>query len=557
METGFGAGRDRRDRIEAGASGDRAGARASGASHRMRGRAAAACLAALPILLAGVAHADPYFLRHRPDLPPRPDLGRPPDALLPFAANLSTSSPYDARDSAATPPALPQLEVGRVNGRPGFRVAGTGEPFRPRGYTFIRVADFAPPVVHYPPADFRALYGNMSNSLAHPDFHDGAEIEEEFALMAAGGYNVVRLMLESSYNTPETVPPGERFAPAFLDAAVDLLRRARARGLRVLLSPDWLPVTYDDVVAAPCLESPPDPRYATATIDISGTPFDACTLAGAEGYNAMFLHRGIVEADGRFVADLLDELDARDPDALAGLMGVELWNEPFFAAYELPFSQVSGSLEFEIDGSLRSYDMTTGTPAGLAARQRLADDATRNWLEGVLAIVRSRHPEVLLSLPVFTPYGTGRSGYRGVTLLENAIDPRQPLRVSVIEASSLDFLDVHAYPVPVWSNPYSLEAEMATCEIPPGERSKPAIFGEFGAMRGYHADVAVALDVVRNQMAGSCAYGFGGWVVFAWDDFPGGWNAVDEAGAMLGGLSPYVLEAPCPNAVGDGWNLYD
>lgn len=467
-----------------------------------------------------------------------------------------------ARAEKAAPRRGPNPTLNRLGTRPTvggweFHDTVTGLPFRPRGHTFVRIADYAPPVVLYPPVDFRAIHGPLANVQGLPGYYDPADADAEFAAMAAAGYNVVRTMVDGSYHNPANVAPGERFSAAFVANIVDLLYRARLNGLYTILSPGWLPPTYDDVVEAPCAEIPPDPNYATTTIDVSGAPHSVCSVAWAEGYNAQFMHRGIVEADGLYIADLLEEISKLDPNALDGLMGVEVWNEPFFTGYEAPFSTTSGTLTVELDAT-RTYDMSL-SPAGLLDRQRLCDDAARHWAESVLATVRGRHPTVLLTAPIFTPYGTGRSGYKGMTLLENAIDPRQPPRVRVWEEAGFDYIDVHAYPVPVWANPYHLAAEAASAELDLLPPSAPRIMGEMGVNRGYLPSSPLAIDALKGQMEGSCPYGFGGWIVFTWDDDLGWWTALDDGGAIRDALSPAAFPWPCggPSAACAAWGFYE
>lgn len=438
---------------------------------------------------------------------------------------------------------------------PEFFETDTGRRFEPRGFNYFTSAAHQPPALLYPPVAPSSDPSAQTSVTFLPGFYDPDAATAALGRMRQSRYNTVRLYLNAATAPLDSVPPGERLSPGYMANAADFIARARQSALRVILVFGYLPRAYDDIVEAPCARIPPDPDYETMQIDLGGQTFDICGLKGVGGLNALYMHRGIIEATGRFIVDSLDAIAAIDPTLLDSILGVDVSNEPFVWPGEAPFSLSEGSIALDLDGP-KTYDLAALT--GPASRQELADDATRHWASAVVSAVRAAHPDTLLSVSVFTPYDTGRSGYNGVTLLENAVDPRQPLRASLLAEAGFDYLDVHTFPVPVWFPTYDLETAMATAEIGLGGLDLPIVMGETGAPKGHHIDVDEFIADLRAHMTDSCRFGVSGWLVFAWEFRDTWWTVRDDDGAIVDALSPRVFPYVCPPlAVRPGhWLVY-
>lgn len=393
----------------------------------------------------------------------------------------------------------------------------------------------------YPPLDYAATYGGEFDSNFRPGFYDPVSLESDLTAMRGLGYNTVRTNFDVFYHTNLTAAPGERLSAEYLDNLADFLMHARQLGMHVILVFGYVPITYYDLVEQICSGVPADPDYETVTETISGIDYQLCGHRSATGYNALYVHRGIIDAFGQFIVDALDGLNQRDPDVFDALLSIDMF-EPYLAADTKPFSQTTGTVTLTLAAE-KTYDMDIANP--LNNRQELADDMAAFWLDQIMNRVHAAYPDVLTAAGVFTPYSTGRSGYVGVTLAENNIDPRQGMRVSIVANSPVDYVDVHVYPIPVWRTPYVLSNDMASAELDHLLVQKPLMMGETGVIQGYQPDLGLAVATMVGLYQDSCTYGFSGWLYFPWNGETVFWDASDGDGAINQALSPAGLPNPC------------
>jgi hypothetical protein len=252
---------------------------------------------------------------------------------------------------------------------PEFFETDTGRRFEPRGFNYFTSAAHQPPALLYPPVAPSSDPSAQTSVTFLPGFYDPDAATAALGRMRQSRYNTVRLYLNAATAPLDSVPPGERLSPGYMANAADFIARARQSALRVILVFGYLPRAYDDIVEAPCARIPPDPDYETMQIDLGGQTFDICGLKGVGGLNALYMHRGIIEATGRFIVDSLDAIAAIDPTLLDSILGVDVSNEPFVWPGEAPFSLSEGSIALDLDGP-KTYDLAALT--GPASRQELA-----------------------------------------------------------------------------------------------------------------------------------------------------------------------------------------
>jgi hypothetical protein len=104
---------------------------------------------------------------------------------------------------------------------------------------------------------------------------------------------------------------------------------------------------------------------------------------------------------------LVQELKRRLNNDLSGIFSLDLWNELYFSAKDLPFSKEVG---FFIDETGIRYDLSD-----TVSRQALADSATIRWVNVVTSKVKDVAPTLLVTASVFCfllPMEVGRSGYK-------------------------------------------------------------------------------------------------------------------------------------------------
>lgn len=362
-----------------------------------------------------------------------------------------------------------------VDGQGELYDRSTGARFVPRGMNYIRLAG-----------------GHVTLNEGH---YDSEQMDGALAEMARRGYNSVRIFLGTGAGG---LPgPGASLNPEFLDNAVDVLRRARAHGIYVLYTVDWLPES-----AGWSFESDP----------------------GIENVNGFYLSKGGLEASARFFRELAQGFIDRGAP-LDALLAYELRNELYFTEIAPPFSLPSGSVQ-TANGT--TYDVSTA-----AAKRRLLEDGLVFWIDRMREAIVGVDPTALVTIGFFQPKGPNESRAGDDRLIETR---------EAILRSSADFIDLHAYP----GGDLTLPQIVENFGLPP-TTAKPVILGEFGVERpGNPLNDDAVRTVVSWQLA-SCAFGFDGWLTWTWDstEQPDFWNAVESGGAIADALSPALRPDPC------------
>jgi hypothetical protein len=390
--------------------------------------------------------------------------------------------------TATGPPVEHRIGVRVANGVGELYDRATGQRFLARGNNYIRLTPRA---------------GSVDHSTFDPGGYEAARAEAAFAGMQSDGYNTVRVFL--SANTLGDPATGGLSGP-YLTNFVDFLRRAKAHGLYVVVTTDWLPfgTRYDQLMNTA-------PRNLVDDVNIA------------------YLTEEGVEANVRFWRDFAAALVARGAP-LDALLAYELRNELFFLADKPPFSLSSGQL--------RAPNGTTYNLASADEKRRLLEDGLVFWIDRMRAAIRSVDPTALVTIGFFWPQepNPARIG-----------DTRLIYTRAAIERSTADFVDLHVYP----GLELNFRQFMENYGVP-GPTAKPLVLGEFGAFRFAYPSVEEAGTALQAVQAASCPYGFDGWLLWTWDTNEQGelWNALSSGGAIDRALAPATRPDPCAAPTG-------
>jgi len=408
-----------------------------------------------------------------------------PAASEPGPASVSPGASVSASEPPA--PVAHRIGVRVVDGDGEFYDRLTGERFVPRGGNLIRLDDY--------------------HVTLDPQRYNSADIERQLTRMAELGFNVVRIFNDQRSGRGLGAGGGPGLSGAYMDNATDLLARARAHGIYVMFTQDWLPELG---------------RYAVPPV------------AGIGGVNAAYLSRGGVGANARFFGDFVDALIARGA-ALDAVWAFELRNELYFDATRPPFSLASGSVTA---ANGQTYDM-----ADPAERRAILEDGVVYWTDAVRAEILRHDPTALVTVGFFVPQGPNLTRPGDSRIIETREE---------IARSAADFIDLHGYPRADLPLAQHLENFGLT-----GPAAKPIVMGEMGGFRNLFPSAAEAARALVSWEAASCAYGFDGWLVWTWDsvDYRETWNMTDADGAIAEALAPVNRPDPCSDAGGEPVNL--
>jgi hypothetical protein len=381
------------------------------------------------------------------------------------------------------PPPLTEHRIGvrEVSGVGEFYDRTTGARLVPRGSNYIRVA---------PQVD---VFGRTQ--VYHSTFnlgdYDAARADAALSRMAVAGYNVVRVFVNNTcvQRCSANMRTGQ-ISSSYVANVADFLRRARAHGVFVILTGDWLPsgALYDAIAA-----------------DLRRDWFD--------DVNLVFLSPQGVEMSIRFWRDFIREL-IRQHAALDAIFAYSLWNEASVDFRHLPFTLPTGRIT---TANGQTYDM-----ASSADTKRMIDDAFVYYSDQVRTAILQVDPSALVTIGFWTA-------------------PDSPAGALVMR-SRVDFVDIHPYPG--FGATFAESMQMYGIE---GPTAKPVVIGEMGATRVAFGTVDdAAADLVAWQRQ-SCAYGIDGWLLWTWDtdEQPELWNALSGAGVIEQALAPKNRPDPC------------
>lgn len=393
--------------------------------------------------------------------------------------------------SALRPSPAHRIGVRNVDGAAQFYDRATARRWVPRGNNYIRLAS-------------QQQIGGatiVSHSTFNTRLYDPLAAERALARMQADGYTAVRVWLDGCCGGGLADPATNGLSAGYLDNFVDFLERARAHGIQVMPTLDWLPAVnrYDDLIGTTC-----------------GTDFGVA--------NCHFMAAGGLAANQLFFRDLIGALKARGAP-LDAVWAWQLRNELSFDSDQPPLSLPGGKVTA---ANGKTYDMAVA-----ADRQRIMDESLVFYLDRSRAAIRAVDPTALVDVGFFVPQGP------------NPARPGDPRVIDTRPAytSTLDFVDLHAYPG-LDLTLAQLAQNYGMAVIP---ASMPVVFGEMGAFRFAYPTAASGADGIAGWQVGSCALGVDGWLTWTWDlsSDEAIYTAVEAGGAIEKALAPARRPDPC------------
>jgi hypothetical protein len=412
---------------------------------------------------------------------------------LPAVSQIADIHPQNASPTStrippnSTPPPVEHhIGIRVVDGIGEFYNRQTGEKFIPRGMNYVRLGPQTK-------MDGSSTFGH---SLFDPDEYDSAKVGVDLQKMHADGYNVIRVFL--SPDTMGTVSGG--FSSAYMDNIVDLLNQAEQNQIYVMFTQDWIPGgKYGEILNVDCC--------STFTL-----------------MNANYLPPAGLKANKIFFQDFASSLIQMGAP-IEMIFSFQLRNEMFYDSDQPPLSFTSGVVT---TANGLSYDM-----ANLEDRQRMLEENNIFWLDTIRAGILQVDPTALVSVGLFVPHGPhpARIG-----------DPRLVVSEPAIWQSTMDFIDLHAYP----GFELNLKQHLENFGMN-NMQEKPIVMGEFGGEISRFSSIFSAAQTFVDWQVESCQYGIDGWIFWTWDlnEQPDFFNALMQDGAINGVLAPVVRPDPC------------
>ena len=367
----------------------------------------------------------------------------------------------------------------------------SGNPFTPRSNNYIRLATLIDP-------NGIAVFGHSTFSV---DLYDSARAESALAQMQASGYNVVTVTLQGCCQNTLGDPAGG-LSPAYLANVVDFLSRAKADGIAVVIASSWLPAFggYNEMLGA-CY-----PQFD----DINLTNLSACGVSTVAKFYQDFV-QGLINAGA----------------AIDAIFAYEIWDEYYYNATAAPLTSTSGTVTA---ANGLTYDM-----GSTASHQQMMDDGLMYFGNQVRAAILALDPTALVTMSFFQPEGPNPTRLG---------DPRIISVYPAVANSTLDYIDLHAYPV--IAN-LTLHQYVQNFGFIGYQQQKPIVMGEMGAFTFAYASLSDAAAGLRDWQIQSCNYNFKGWALWTWDTDEQAelWNAMSQSGVIDQALAPAVRPDPC------------
>ena len=373
-----------------------------------------------------------------------------------------------------------------VNGVGEFYNRATGSKFVPRGMNYIRLAQQTK-------VDGSSTFGH---SLFDPDKYNSSRVGSDLQKMHADGYNVIRVFL--SPDTMGTASDG--LSPAYMENIVDLLNHAMQNQIYVMFTLDWIPGgKYGSILSADCCST-----FALM--------------------NANFLPPAGLKANQTFYQDFIRELLKLNAPT-EYIFSYQLRNEMFYDTDQPPLSFSSGVVK---TANGKSYDMSKSLDKDLMVSENIV-----YWIDEMRTSILEVDPTALVSVGFFQPQKPNPSRIG---------DPRLVVTEPVIWQSTVDFVDLHAYP----GFELNLKQHVENYGIK-DMQEKPIIMGEFGGEISRFPSIEAAAQAFINWQVESCKYGFDGWIFWTWDltEQPDFFNALMNDGAINGVIAPLARPDPC------------
>ncbi|MGA9597485.1 MAG: discoidin domain-containing protein [Acidimicrobiia bacterium] len=323
-------------------------------------------------------------------------------------------------------------------------------------------------------------------------------VDEQLDGIAALDFNTVRVFLDMCMQCTST---SSGIRDDYLDHLADLLTRIEAHGLVVL-------PTSNDV---------PDPGYSER--------LPCCEPFG--GYrNSLYLTSQGHQIASQYWTDLITGLEQRGAPT-HNILGWELANEQFVLRSVPPISLSEGTVT-TADG--KTYDLTDDSAVAEMVTSNL-----RSYITDVGDTVRSLDPGALVTMGFFS------SDQPDAGRIAN--DDRWVVPDDILAESTLDFVDLHAYP----GFGGRWDAIGAAFGLTGKTSDFPVILGEFGAFEEAYPDAEDGAAAMARWQAASCDHGFSGWLLWFW-----GADKDDEVipvetndAAIARAISPQIRPDPC------------
>ena len=410
------------------------------------------------------------------------------------SVTISAVSQADANQSASA--TLSVLAPHSIGVRPTATIAeffnrNTGDVFEPRGNNYIRLANLTND------------RGNLV--LAHSTFavglYDANRAEPALASMQSSGYNIVTIIMEGCCQGTIGDPAGG-LNSAYMANVVDFLQRAKTHAIGVVIASQWLP-------AFGGFTQPYGGCYPQFD-DINLVALSSCGITAVKAYFQDFV-QVLINASA--------PMDA--------IFAYEIWDEYYYYEAKAPLNSTSGTIT---TANGRTYDMTSS-----ASRQQMMDDGLVYFADQVRAAILALDPTGLVTISFFPPEGPNPSRIG---------DPRIIQVYPAIASSTLDYIDLHPYPL---VENLTMDQVAQNYGFVGYQQQKPIIMGEYGAFKWAYPLVTDAAAGLQSWQIQSCAYNFKGWLLWTWDtdEQPELWNALSSGGPINASLAPASRPNPC------------
>lgn len=408
---------------------------------------------------------------------------------LPAGAVLLETDPIQSNTDipGQLDPVEHRIGVRYVDGVGEFYDRQTDEVFVPRGVNYNRWTN--PQAV---PGRWDALFNTSFGQLD--------KAKEDLKELRASGYNMVRVFVNLCWgNVPGCMGnPEGGLSAEYMDNMVTFLRYAEQNDIYVMFTNDQLPEV--------------------------GGYFDYQNAYGGDefnGNNITYLTQGGIKGNRVWFQDFIQALIDRNAP-FSHIFSFELKNEAYYDKMWPPFSLTEG-LSTSVNGN--TYDM-----ASLEQQQLMMDEGWLYWIDEMVDGIKEIDPTALVSMGFFEPQG---------------IESGRMLKTDIIiQESSLDFIDIHAYPDIELT---SLDEYAQRFGID-GTESKPIVLGEFGAGKEPVPSLIDAARMLQWWQVDSCRFGIDGWLLWSWgtgDTTAEFWSAVDGDREIDHALSPEIRPDPC------------
>lgn len=404
----------------------------------------------------------------------------------PVVPTLQTPSTAISPTSLSSVPSEHLIGIRIVNGVGEFYNRTTGNKFVPRGMNYVRLAQQTK-------VDGSSTFGH---ALFDSGKYDSSRVGSDLQKMHADGYNVIRVFL--SPDTMGTASDG--LSSAYMKNIADLLNHAMQNQIYVVFTLDWIPGgKYGSILSADCCST-----FALM--------------------NANFLPPAGLKANQIFYQDFIRQLLALHAPT-EYIFSYQLRNEMFYDTDQPPLSFSSGVVK---TANGKSYDMSKSLDKDLMVNENIV-----YWIDEMRASILQVDSTALVSVGFFHPQKPNPSRIG---------DPRLVTTEPVIWQSTVDFVDLHAYP----GFELNLKQHVENYGIN-GMQEKPIIMGEFGGEISRFSSIQAAAQAFIDWQVESCKYGFDGWIFWTWDltEQPDFFNALMNDGAINGVIAPLTRPDPC------------